>query len=185
MPDQGPQPQDVFAATPAEEPKALAFALLRCADTDVIERPHPESVDGEPPPSDVAANFAERVELGLPVRGDAEHPDPVLIGGSVQPDYAGWGGGRYHHPILATNPKIRRSVRCSLSVRPLQRGMCPALSECATSPLQLLQHFREHRSDIPGIIVAAVVGSFQFEPGEGHRLWEPDLSREQSANCKQ
>jgi hypothetical protein len=98
----------VFAPAPAEEPETLAFALLRSADSDVIERPHPESVDGEAPAADVATDFAEGVELGLPVRGDTEHPNPILIGGSVQPDRAGWGGRRCHHPILPTTPTIRR-----------------------------------------------------------------------------
>src|SRR5262249_30713770 len=70
--DQGEQSQDVPAVAVVEEALALAGALRRFADADVIEGAQSGAVDGETSSANFARDLVQSVEGRFLARADAE-----------------------------------------------------------------------------------------------------------------
>src|SRR5262249_14272897 len=88
--DQRQQAEDVAAAAVVDEAGAVAGAVLRRADADVVERAEAEAVNGEAAAADVAGGLGDRVEGRGPADADAEDADAV---GGRRPHQADRAGG--------------------------------------------------------------------------------------------
>src|SRR5262249_17336625 len=84
----GQQAEYVLAVPPAQEAAALAVAVLRLADADVVQRPKPSAVHGEAAPADLAGDLDERVHRLLALHRDADDAHAVYNRGANEPDDA-------------------------------------------------------------------------------------------------
>src|SRR5947208_3668488 len=88
MPDQGGQALHVLASAARQEAEAIAGAVARSADADVIEVRQPETVDCKAASADLARDFLEDVKIRPALLGKREHADAVATGTPDQADVA-------------------------------------------------------------------------------------------------
>src|SRR5205823_12784877 len=67
----------------------------------------------------------------------------------------------------------------------VRRGCASSVPTPRSSALQALQAFPQNRRDVPGVIVAAVVGAFHREAPQLQRPFKLDLGRQSLANRTQ
>src|SRR2546425_9278265 len=90
-------------ATPVgEEAQALAGAVHRRADADVVELPQPQLVNRKPPAPDETGDLVERVERRGRPDADAKDSDAVAERRPHEADRA-WGRRRVGH-VAITHP---------------------------------------------------------------------------------